>query len=504
MLSHNPSLLFNPGRERRAFEYYAQHAAHYLSGGLGVDFWTQVVPQICRSEPAVWDAMIAISALFEYPDQCLDFHFLRSRDCKEHLMNQSQRDGLAWYSRSISTVRSQIQRGRADPYISLISCVLFICIETIQGRVEEALQLYRQGVQLILDLRVQITVGGVSTSKAALLEHTIVPLFLRLGGVSLTVSGTQPSELYLTTEKAVSSTFSSIDSARAAIVLLSAEAMIFERESTLHLEAVGGDDYVSSEMLQRKKSLQDRLYIWHNAYTDLCEKLRAAATSIATEPILLAYHASASIIATGCLTHLQNVYDVHTADFMLIVEQASQSLNASKGPDGSQPPFTFEMGTGIPLTVTVMKCRDSILRRKALSLLKQAPSMQGFFKCTPVALLAENLMKLEESFSLALGEKAANRKLPSSPLDIINPAGLSSSKQEATGIYPAFVPEEARICGYGVFKPGNGLPAGIKKEDITRWGLDSDRLFLQVTRNRLDAATVTWEAYSECMPLGCL
>lgn len=41
---------------------------------------------------------------------------------------------------------------------------------------------------------------------------------------------------------------------------------------------------------------------------------------------------------------------------MLIIEQASLTLSASTGPDGSQFRFTFEMGTGVLLAVIVMKC----------------------------------------------------------------------------------------------------------------------------------------------------
>ena len=248
------SLLPSTGhRERRAFEYYFQHAAQHLAGGLNVDFWTGVVPQICRSEPAVWDGIIAISTLFEYPDQCLDFTLLRKASTERNALNTSQQDALAWYSRSISSIHSQIERGSADPYVALVSCVLFICIETLQGRIEEALQLFEQGVRLIFDLRVQIGLGGVSATKAALLEDTIIPLFLRMGANSLTVSGFQAGGIFALADLYALPVFTSIDAARSAITILSAEAMLFDREARVHLQAVGGDAFVDPAMLQRQK-----------------------------------------------------------------------------------------------------------------------------------------------------------------------------------------------------------------------------------------------------------
>jgi hypothetical protein len=199
---------------------------------MNVDFWTGVVPQICRSEPTVWDAMIAISTLYENPTQCVHFHFLRDRRNKAFSLSNAQQDALTWYSRSISSVSSQIQRGSADPYIALISCALFICVETIQGHMEQALELYRQGIALILDLRAQIGHGGVSSSKAVLLERSIVPLFLRLGTSSLTISGTQfPIEVFGFVETDTSVGFASVDSARTLMSALAAEVILFEREA---------------------------------------------------------------------------------------------------------------------------------------------------------------------------------------------------------------------------------------------------------------------------------
>jgi hypothetical protein len=175
----------------------------------------------------------------------------------------------------------------------------------------------------------------------------------------------------------------------------------------------------------------------------------------------MTYHASASIIVTGCLTQRQTVYDVHHADFLLIIKQASLALGVSTGPDGSQPPFTFDMGTGIPLAVTVVECRDPDPRRRALALLKQAPPMQGFFKCTPVALLAENLMKPEEGFTLALRETAKSRST-NSPGGNIKVAGHKVSEHEIPHIYFSF-PKRLVYAGM-VFSAPDWATSGCQGE----------------------------------------
>ncbi|KAJ5215697.1 uncharacterized protein N7498_002104 [Penicillium cinerascens] len=494
------ALSFSPNtgqRERRAFEYYFHHVSPHLAGGMGIDFWTGVVPQICRSEPAVWDAMIAISALFEYPNQCLDFHFLSDRRNKAYSLSNVQQDALTWYSRSISSVHSQIQHGRTDPYIVLISCALFICVETIQGRMEEALELYRQGVSLILNLRAQLVHRGVYFEKAALLERNVFPLFLRMGILSLTISGTQPpSELLALFKAGINTGVASVVSARNNIVVLAAETMLFEREATLHLREVGAESAVSAEMVAKKEALRAQLNEWHQGYTNLCQSNSPSSTEpIHLEPMLLIYHAAALICVTGCLRQQETVYDVHFADFSTIVEHSTVILGDSSGPNGVQPPFTFEMNVGVPLAVTVLRCRDPGLRRRALDLMRRAPPIQGFFKSTPLAHLAENLMRLEESYSLA-SRHGNTMAISRNILDNNDSLGLPVATLQA-----ALIPEEARVHDYSIFRPNDYQPPWITEEEIARFGLGPNQLYLGFSTNQYDVETSTWRPNFQCIPL---
>ncbi|KAJ5946282.1 hypothetical protein N7454_003121 [Penicillium verhagenii] len=416
--------------ERRAFEYYVQNVSKGLAAGMNLDFWTKVAPQICRSEPAVWDAIISISVLYEHPDQCLDFPLLRFNQGKNYSLNHTQRDALTWYSRAISNVHSQIVRGKADPYIALISCVLFICVEAIQGRAVEALQLYEQGVNLILTLRHQVAAGALSLPRSLFLENTIIPLFVRLGAISLTISVVQVSEIFNLTDQNLNTAFISLDAARTAISVIFAEVTLLEREAMPIRRAPIGEFVVGPEMLAKQRMLKSKLDQWLLAYTNLCK------TGVRAEPVMLTFHAAASIYISTCLTQQQLIYDDYIEDFAIIVENAGLAFATS----GGSAPFTFEMGLGLPLFLTAIKCRDSSLRRKALELLRQAPPVQAFFPCTPQALLAEKCMELEEHYGHLMA---------------------SMHESTDTGEYSTIIPEEARICYHDVFRPRDtGSPGG--------------------------------------------
>ena len=75
-------------------------------------------------------------------------------------------------------------------------------------------------------------------------------------------------------------------------------------------------------------------------------------------------------------------------------------------------------------------------------------------------------------------------------------ARVSVPKHEAPATYSYLGHKEARICGYGVFKPRNGHTTGIHEKDVTRWGRDPDQFFLEFSRNPFDMGTVTWKLYA--------
>ncbi|KAL4922472.1 hypothetical protein BDW62DRAFT_197143 [Aspergillus aurantiobrunneus] len=481
-------------RERRAFAYYFEHAAQYLAGGFDQTFWTSVVPQICRTEPAVWDAVNTISALFEAPTMCLDFVFLSLRHENSPALDPEQSEALGWYSRSLSKIRTQIDRNSVDAQVALISCVLFICIETLQGHVEEALQLYNQGMRLILDLRAK----GRFPARTVLLENIIVPLFVRLGAAALTISGVPVCDLLSGLNIGGSYCFTSLESARNALTPLAAKVQILQRESGSN-PFIGVRSQITPEIVAKRSRLQEGLSGWHCAYTGFTQRLQgkipypeSSNTTIAAT--LLAFHATLTTMVSTCLEGRESIYDAHIPGFRTTVEQVSIALEGSATLDGAQPAFTFELGVGLPLFWTALKCRDPPLRRKALELLQKAPPVQGFYKCAPGLMLAGKVMELEEGFSkqmLSSSKQSGDNSLPTPPYE--------NSKEDA--IQVTTIPEEARIQHYGVFRPRD-QPFMLGPHDVSMWNRGPDQLFMRFTRNRRDPVDRSvWYLSDECVPM---
>lgn len=477
-------------RERRAFAYYFEHAAPYLGGGLDQDFWACVVPRACRTEPAIWDAVNAISTLFEYPDMCHDFVFLNLRREMSPALNPKQSEALCWYSRSLSKIRTQIDRGSVDSQVALISCVLFVCIETLQGHVEEALQLYNQGIKLILDLRAK-----ASSFEATLLEGTLVPLFMRLGSAALSISGTSICDLFSDINNGETYYFTSLGSARDALIPLSAQVQILERESGSN-PFIGLEAKITPKLIAKRSRLQEALRRWYCAYNDLTQKLQITSpppmnSNFSIQALLIMYHTTLSMITSTCLERSKTTYDAHLPSFRLIIEQATIALDNSASPDGNQPAFTFELGVGLPLFWTAMECHDPALRRKALELLRKSPPVQSFYKCATGLMLAGKIIEQEEALSRSILRQRAKQSGDSIA------SNTSEDDTEVTEI-----PEEARIHHYAVFRPRD-QPFLLGPHDVSKWNKGPEQLFMRYTRYRRDPHDESvLHLLDECVPMG--
>ncbi|KAJ5621884.1 hypothetical protein N7528_005116 [Penicillium herquei] len=508
-LSSTPNTI---SRERRAFAYYFQCAATSVGGGLDVDFWLHIVPQVCRREPAVWDAMICISALCETPDSNADSTSLQR---VSRSFSQNRQDALDWYSRSVSGVRQGIERGNVDAFVGLITCVLFICIESLLGSIEEVMRLYAQGVQLISTLREQ-----KAYDKLTLLRETVIPIFVRLGIFSPQASWSSAMSLLSETPYGERVPFSkpgfpSLKAARDAIVILAAEIPMLENECESYLQsshACGLANFFTNLM----KSEQNT-------------KESLSPTQISISALLLTYHEMLFVILSVCVSPVRVSTDAYTQNFRTIVEQASIALNNSVQNNGALSPYTFEISVGLPLWFTCLRCREPIIRRAALSLLASSHRIQGLSKREHGITVVEKIMELEETHFIStsplnptpnttegittpISEQPwpyySDMSSPSSPFKVLNVKApsipsppLTDVDQESATQFSGFIPQEARIRPHGIFRPRDGYPPGKTRDDFAHWGRGNDQFYMEFSWNECDESDQTWRMVFGYVPI---
>ncbi|EEA19996.1 conserved hypothetical protein [Talaromyces marneffei ATCC 18224] len=486
--------------------------------------------QICRSEPAVWDAMIAISSLFENTNSSSS---LSPRQGQSQNLSQNQQDALDWYSRSVSSVRQGIERGGVGSFVGLITCILFICIESILGSLKEATHLYGQGVHLILTLWAQKSSGVLTATQASLLRDMIIPIFIRLASFSpkntwgLAITMVQETEYALSLPEQ----FSSLKSAREAIVMLSAEISLFEQICEQYLQNSHAWQ-IPEDMACQQKTLSARLESWNIAFINLidsfCKKDDSSPLHVSIGALLSSHYEMLYVILAVCGSPLRITTDKYTRNFQTIVKKAAVALNNTARYDSTQAPYTFELGLGLPLWFTCLRCREPTTRRAALALLRRTHQVQGFSKRDQGAALIELIMMLEETSATVMNaaEVGDNITSPqtfdeftdyesysqgssvsSSPFSTLQSevAAASSSlltEMETEPRVVIVIPQEARIRPHGAFQLGDDLPAGLVEEDILKSNLISGQTYLHISRNEHDLCNNTWRMVHDFIPMG--
>ncbi|KAI9046234.1 C6 finger domain protein [Aspergillus affinis] len=521
-------------RERRAFEYYFRHFSLVIAGfPLDNRFWHGIVLQLCRSEPAVWDAIIAVSALYESPDHPVEgVGAAMVRPAMTKSVARHHREPMGWYFRSMAGMKDRIGRNRASAFLCLVTCVLYLCLENMQGHAVEALQLFEQGVRL-LELVLVKGNGGMlrkGSYERTVVEEVVGPIFGRLG-VSALVSTGYPCPVQDWWDRKDVLCVRSMEELRDTMVSLNAEAIILAKAAYGYFHA-GMEE--KPEHLQalfaQQHALGMKLQGWRTVFTTLQDKHPQTNPTDTTASVLLTFHIAASIMVSTCLSQRQLPFDNHIDQFRDLIEHARTVLLSptSHVLPGSRLPFTFETGPGLPLYYAAVKCRDASLRREALSLLKQAAQVQAFFNCSSWIRLAEMAIQLEEGDVKGLQLKIQTQSY-TGPIDPAVALIHESHKYQEWLVFGKLdhkqpvVHEVARIAGINAERffmilqepESRRIPEEQRLNDIgvtTAYRFQGDALnkygagiehllqhktceevFVQFTRSRLDPTSGEWE-----------
>jgi hypothetical protein len=134
------SLLNFPGnmQEHRSYEFFRWRTAPALSGYFDSRFWNEVLPRIGASEAPVKHAMIALASLSEY---CTHNDGYTSVEQQQFTLLQ--------YNKAIKSLKGRLNAGEHALDVTLLTCILFICLEFMRGNPEIALDHLQSGLQIL-------------------------------------------------------------------------------------------------------------------------------------------------------------------------------------------------------------------------------------------------------------------------------------------------------------------------------------------------------------------
>lgn len=174
-----------------------------------------------------------------------------------------------------------------------------------------------------------------------------------------------------------------------------------------HLKTCSQNRDVFRKTLQKWSSAFDAFLLEANA-TMNSKALQGAAVLKITHRISLLnleYHGQDSLQSSRCWDHLrrecEEIVDLATSVVNVIIQNP---CNSSK-----KPIFSMDMNIVGPLFSIAHRCRDPLIRRRAIALLYRAPLQEGLWHSFLTAQVAEKIVKIEEA---GLGEVKSSADVP--------------------------------------------------------------------------------------------
>jgi len=159
-------------REKRGFQYFLTNTAAELIGYYTSSFWEHLILQASAAEPALKHAVIAIGSLHEeFTNRRLDF--------SPGLEDLGSGFAISQYTKAISHLRRSLSSGKQAPLTALMSCILFVCFDSLRGYFDSAMVHLQSGFKILRDVR------GKSKEYEDIVQNDLSPLFMRLSMQSI-------------------------------------------------------------------------------------------------------------------------------------------------------------------------------------------------------------------------------------------------------------------------------------------------------------------------------
>ncbi|KAL9612703.1 MAG: hypothetical protein Q9167_002739, partial [Letrouitia subvulpina] len=343
--------------ERRSFQYFRTRTSTQLCGYFVSDFWERLVPLAIHHEPAIKHAVVALASLHERYEN-FDESILRS--------NQDIIEGgyaLQQYIKAIQEVAKPSGGIKSKNGTAL----------TLRGHIASALSHVRSGVKILESVR---NTDSLLSHNSTIDEDCCVPLdalHLIIARLDTQVAqnplNTFPDEATNIQREALRQNFAKCSSALQAFLERNAHTMdkrSLQGAMVLKISAQHARTYLSVPLytVLHDQMCWDQLYPEWEEQVSLCTAVIEAETVHVMEP-----------------RHLQN----------------------------TRPTFCLDMSIIGPLFTVAHKCRDPILRRKAVKLLYSAPRQEGIWDGMITARVAERIVAIEEA---GLGEVKCAADVP--------------------------------------------------------------------------------------------
>ncbi|GME35961.1 C6 zinc finger domain containing protein [Neofusicoccum parvum] len=348
------------------------------------------------------------------------------------------------YNKAIQCLYQQNSGCPQSALVYLSTCLLFTCLEFLQGDTKAAMAHVVCGLNILHTFQKAFDepLSSQHQPETQTILDDLVPIFCRLSIFANLIGEPTPTVHAKSAELEEQAPIRSISDARARLVDILNDAIRFVWSITPR-KYVGG--ITTTEIIQQVR-LELRLAKWWRQFAEFQAHIRqsaAAPTLPAIEAALtiLHMHFQMGQIFTAVLTSSrERDWDAHFAQFEQI-NGLARALVAGRG-DGPGAAFSFETEVASPLYLAAVKCRHPRIRREAVALLERSARREGVIDSRRAGRVARAIIKIEEA-GLGGAERVglASDGVPSGRLDALAEGSRNSLPPEENRIQYFYEPD---------------------------------------------------------------
>lgn len=422
--------------EAKALHFFRSQVASILPGAFNSTFWNRLVLQLSESEPIVRHALVAIGTLSQNIPSINP-----GRD-----QEQQNQFALQHYNRAIQKLR-QVQY---EPII-LLACLLFACIEILQGNKEQAILHCRYGLAIL---------GSVHNTALWAREH-VRPTLKRLGALPLFFGTIVPGSCSITSTP-IPKAFTSLEEANCIAEDLLAQSMSLlycgdaYRNGSLFGQPVRSDLFASQAALIQSAN-QFRCSLKKLEKTHILPLFDDLGERQTTYMCLDLRNHIGLILLRTALEPDEMGYDRFSGNFRHALRLARRLHHAmAKRFQPSVFEMRFEPVYLVLIQVILLRCRILSVRLEALNLLKTyGAAKEGFWERDKMYQLGRRIIEIEHDITLDETDKPIGR--------VLDTALPPDNRRIRNTIFD----ERKTIQGEVDGSPVRGSPVGFIMQDIT-------------------------------------
>jgi hypothetical protein len=451
-------------KDRQMLHYFCVQASHDLSGYLSSEFWSRVVLQCSHTESVIRHALVALSSIH------LDFVTHESPHGQQSCEGGHNVETSLQYSRAVRQLRKHLSStAQPSTKVALICCILFYCFESTYGDYDSAREHLRCGLIILQTAKVNRTKDKPSSDsvqphddleqlsqilsrldlQATLFDDTRTP-FLEL---------TSAEERFGVAPVVPHLAFSDLAEAQATLDKLQNQLFNFLTRNNRYKFVSAEDlpDFIVGEKCELEKQFRrwsvalDGFWELQTQPEAVKQRPRHSEHNIMTRQgtsILKLHHRIARMFLSASFPEDSSVFGASPnpdaefilglAEFLIQSNRKSQS-NAASGSSIPSRSFSSEMGIVAPLFLLAMKCHDTHICEKAVSLLAASNRREGLIDAQMVLGIVQRvaMLKRREEVTPLVAEAAKRSPAASTeemPLEIWGADAIEGTNGGLLGI----------------------------------------------------------------------